>query len=427
MTASHDLFIRAKQLIPGGVNSPVRAFRSVELDPVFIQQGHGAYLTDLDGKQYIDYVLSWGPMILGHAHPAVLAAVRTALENGTSFGAPTLIEVELAEKVLSFFPSMQQVRFVSSGTEACMSAIRLARGFTGRNKLLKFAGCYHGHADSVLVNAGSGALTFGVPSSHGIPSAVSHDTLVAPYNDLEAVEHCFKQYPDDIAAIIVEPVAGNMNLVLPASGFLQGLRSLCDRYGAVLIFDEVITGWRVGMHGAQGYYAVQPDLTVLGKIVGGGFPAAAFGGRDVIMAHLAPLGPVYQAGTLSGNPIAMTAGLATLNALQDAGVYDILSKRTSLLVQGLRQAAAKAGVPFYAQSIGGMFGFYFTDTQSINNENDVKNTKLSLFKQFFAGMLNSGIYLAPSAFEIGFMSLAHTDHDVYETIEKSKRVFQDIS
>jgi len=427
MSLSQNLFTRAKQSIPGGVNSPVRAFLSVDLSPLFIQEGRGAYLIDVDGKQYIDYVLSWGPLILGHAHPLVIDAVQEQLKLGTSFGAPTVIEVALAEKVLSFFPSMQQVRFVSSGTEACMSAIRLARGFTGRNKIIKFAGCYHGHADSVLVNAGSGGLTFGVPSSQGIPLQVSQDTLVASFNDLNAVEHLFKRHADDIAAIIVEPVAGNMNLVLPQDDFLTGLRKLCDEYGALLIFDEVITGWRVSQYGAQGYYQVRPDLTVLGKIIGGGFPAAAFGGRDDIMNKLAPLGPVYQAGTLSGNPVAMTAGLATLTQLDNASLYDDLSARTQQLVNGLSQAAKDAGIPFQAQAIGAMFGFYFTSSPTIRHEDDVKACDLNRFKKFFAGMLKEGIYLAPSAFEVGFMSSAHSEQDIIDTIQKSKIVFAELS
>lgn len=426
MTRSHELFARANRLIPGGVNSPVRAFRSVGLNPLFIKRGQGAYLTDVDGKEYLDYVLSWGPLILGHAHEGVLEAVQKALVDGSSFGAPTLVEVELAEKVLSFFPSMQQVRFVSSGTEACMSVIRLARGFTGRQKILKFTGCYHGHADSLLVSAGSGALTFSVPSSAGIPPAIAQETLVAPFNDLEAVSALFKQYPDDIAGIIVEPVAGNMNLVLPTPEFLSGLRALCDQHGALLILDEVMTGWRVGLHGAQGYYGVRPDLTVLGKVIGGGFPAAAFGGRDDIMGKLAPLGPVYQAGTLSGNPIAMTAGLATLNLLTPA-VFDSIASRTTQLVQGLIASAKKWQVSFHAQSIGSMFGLYFTEQKSILNEDDTKACNLPLFKQFFAGMLNEGIYLAPSAFEVGFLSSAHSEQDIHYTIEKSNIVFEAIS
>lgn len=424
MSQSQILFERAKQLIPGGVNSPVRAFKSVDLTPPFIKSGKGAYLFDVDGNRYIDYVLSWGPLILGHAHPDVVKASQEALLLGSSFGAPTPVEVALAEKVLSFFPSMDQVRFVSSGTEACMSAIRLARGFTKRNKIIKFAGCYHGHADSLLVNAGSGSLTFGVPSSLGVTAGASNDTLVCDYNDLDAVLALFEKYPQEIAAVIVEPVAGNMNLVMPNTNFLTGLRSLCDHYQTLLIFDEVITGFRVGMHSAQGYFNVQPDLTILGKIIGGGFPAALFGGRNEIMNCLSPLGPVYQAGTLSGNPVAMAAGLATLNALSEPKVYDQIITLTETLVNGLNSIAETNNIPFHANSIGAMFGFYFTDNKSICNEADIKKTNNTHFKRFFAAMLKEGIYFAPSPFEIGFMSHAHTLSDIELTISTAEKIFK---
>jgi len=423
MTDSTALFQSAQQVIPGGVNSPVRAFRGVGGNPVFVQSGKGAYLTDVNGKEYIDYVCSWGPLIHGHAHPYVTKKAVERLQQGFTFGAPTEIEVKLAQKVCELMPSIKMIRFVSSGTEAAMSAIRLARGFTGRNKIIKFAGCYHGHTDGLLVAAGSGALTLGIPGSAGVPDSVVQHTLTAEFNNLDDVAAIFARYGDDIAAIIVEPVAGNMNLVLPKPGFLQGLRQLCDKHGSVLIFDEVITGFRVDKQGAQHYFNVTPDLTVLGKIIGGGFPAAAFGGREDIMRCVAPLGPVYQAGTLSGNPVAMAAGLATLELLSAPNFYESLAARTQLLLNGLQEAAKAAGIPFLTASIGSMFGLYFTDRSNITSEADVKRCNVELFKLFFHGMLEEGIYLAPSAFEVGFVSAAHTEQDIMKTIAAAERVF----
>lgn len=420
---SSALFRTAQKYIPGGVNSPVRAFRNVGRDPIFIQKGKGAYLFDVDGRRYIDYVGSWGPLILGHAHPQVLETVRQAASDGFSFGATTEIEVQLAQKICELVPSIELVRCVSSGTEAAMSAIRLARGFTKRDKIIKFAGCYHGHADSLLVAAGSGALTFGVPSSAGVPASIAAHTLVAEFNRLDEVAALFAQYPDEIAAIIVEPVAGNMNLVLPKANFLSGLRELCDQNGSVLIFDEVITGFRVALGGAQAHYQVKPDLTILGKVIGGGFPAAAFGGRADIMRCIAPLGPVYQAGTLSGNPIAMAAGLATLNLLLTENFYPDLAEKTRSLVHGLNQRAQRAGIPFHAVGLGGMFGMFFTDHLTIETEGDVKRCDLALFTKFFHAMLNAGVYFAPSPFEIGFMSAAHTMQDIQQTLNLVETVF----
>lgn len=423
VTQSQALFNLAQDLIPGGVNSPVRAFRGVGGNPLFIRKGHGAYLVDMDGKEYIDYVCSWGPLILGHAHPQLIEAVTKALQNGFSFGAPTEIEVKLAAKVCELMPAIERIRFVNSGTEATMSAIRLARGYTKRDKIIKFAGCYHGHADSLLVAAGSGALTFGVPSSAGVPASIAQDTLVAEYNRLDAVASLFDKYSEEIAAIIVEPIAANMNLVLPQPGFLQGLRDLCDRHGSLLIFDEVITGFRVGLGGAQAYFNVKPDLTTLGKIIGGGFPVGALGGRDEIMRSIAPLGPVYQAGTLSGNPVAMTAGLATLELINRPYFYAELEAKTTKLIQGLKDCARAANIPFCATSIGSLFGLFFTDANSIATEADVKRCNLPLFKQFFHAMLNAGIYLAPSAFEVGFVSAAHDDTEIEQTLAAAEKVF----
>ncbi len=424
MAHSKTIFQSAQQLIPGGVNSPVRAFRGVGGDPVFVRSGSGAYLTDVDGNKYIDYVCSWGPLIHGHAHPYVIKKVTERLQQGFTFGAPTEIEVKLAQKVCEIMPSIKMIRFVSSGTEAAMSAIRLARGFTGRNKIIKFAGCYHGHTDSLLVAAGSGALTLGVPGSAGVPESVVQHTLTAEFNNLDDVAAIFARYGDDIAGIIVEPVAGNMNLVMPKQGFLQGLRQLCDKHGSVLIFDEVITGFRVGKQGAQHHFGVTPDLTVLGKIIGGGFPAAAFGGRADIMQCIAPLGPVYQAGTLSGNPVAMAAGLATLELLAAPGFYESLVAKTQMLISGLQETAKAAGVPFYATAIGSMFGLFFTDRTSITTEADVKRCNIEQFKAFFHGMLAEGIYLAPSAFEVGFISAAHSEADIAQTVQAAERVFR---
>ena len=421
-TRNQTLFELSQQVIPGGVNSPVRAFRSVGGTPIFFQRAQGACFWDADGKRYIDYVGSWGPLILGHAHPAVVDAVRKAAEDGLSFGAPTEAEYELVRELARVLPSLELVRLVSSGTEATMSAIRLARGFTGRNRIVKFEGCYHGHADALLVKAGSGALTFGVPSSAGVPPEVTAHTLVLDFNDLEGVERAFAQQGDDIAAVIVEPVAGNMNLVAPAAGFLAGLRELCTRHGAVLIFDEVMTGFRVGPRGAQGLYGIQPDLTTLGKIVGGGMPLGAFGGRRDIMQCIAPLGPVYQAGTLSGNPVAVAAGRATLALLQAPGFYDALGRATQTLTQGLQQKAQEAGVVFSAQAVGGMFGLYFS-AQPPASYAQVMACDREAFNRFFHAMLDEGVYLAPSAFEAGFVSAAHGAQDLADTIAAAGRAF----
>ncbi len=423
MRNSKELYALAKQFIPGGVNSPVRAFSGVDGEPLFIERGRGAYLVDVEGREYVDYVCSWGPLIAGHAHPYVLEQVTAALQRGFSFGAPTAIEVALAQKITACMPSMEMLRMVSSGTEAAMSAIRVARGYTGRNKIIKFSGCYHGHADSLLVAAGSGGLTFGVPSSAGVPASIVQHTLVANFNCLDEVAALFEKYGEDIAAVIVEPVAGNMNLVLPQPAFLPGLRALCDHYGSVLIFDEVITGFRVGLGGAQAHFAVQPDMTVLGKIIGGGFPAAAFGGRAAIMQTIAPLGPVYQAGTLSGNPIAMTAGFATLELLTAPNFYPPLAATTETLLTGLRQLAQTMSLPFQAVSIGSMFGLFFTPTEKIATEADVKRCNIAVFKRFFHGMLQQGIYLAPSAYEIGFVSAAHGPREIAKTLAAAEVVF----
>lgn len=419
---NQQLFERSQRLIPGGVNSPVRAFGSVGGTPVFFKRGLGAHLWDEDGKEYIDYIGSWGPMILGHAHPEVVQAVQAAAENSLSFGAPTALELEMAERIIELVPSMEQVRLVSSGTEATMSAIRLARGYTGRNKILKFEGCYHGHADSLLVKAGSGALTFGQPSSAGVPPELAAHTLTLPYNDNAAVEQLFAQIGSEIACVIVEPVVGNMNLIVPQNGFLQVLRDQCTKHGAVLIFDEVMTGFRVALGGAQQLYGITPDLTTLGKVIGGGLPVGAFGGRHDIMHCLAPLGPVYQAGTLSGNPVAVSAGLATLKLIQVPGFHERLSAQTGKLVDGLAAAAREAGVAFSAQHVGGMFGLYFS-ARCPTSYDEVMQSDKEAFNRFFHGMLDEGIYLAPSAFEAGFVSAAHTDLDIEKTIAAAKKVF----
>jgi glutamate-1-semialdehyde 2,1-aminomutase len=416
-----NLFQEAQRYIPGGVNSPVRAFRSVGGEPVFIRKASGAYIWGEDDRRYIDYVGSWGPMILGHAHPAVIEAVREAALSGLSFGAPTAVETELAKRVCSIVPSIELVRFVSSGTEATMSAIRLARGYTGRDRIVKFEGCYHGHSDSLLVKAGSGALTLGVPTSPGVPAAFAELTITLTYNDLDEVERVFSEIGAEIAAIIVEPIAGNMNMVPPAEGFLEGLREVCNRHGSVLIFDEVMTGFRVARGGVQEVAGVKPDLTTLGKIIGGGMPVGAFGGRREIMEHVAPLGPVYQAGTLSGNPVAMRAGLATLDRLEPA-LYEALGARTGRLVTGLESAAADAGVPFSTNHLGGMFGFFFTGDGPVRTYQQVTSCDPARFKAFFHGMLAEGVYLAPSSFEAGFVSAAHTDEDIDATVEAARRV-----
>jgi glutamate-1-semialdehyde 2,1-aminomutase len=415
MTRNDELFARAQRTIPAGVNSPVRAFRSVGGTPRFIAKGEGAYLWDADGNRYIDYVCSWGSAILGHAHAETVRAVQDAARGGLSFGAPTALEIDMAETLCRLLPSLDMVRLVSSGTEATMTALRLARGYTGRAKIVKFEGCYHGHGDSLLVKAGSGALTFGQPSSAGVPPSVANDTIVLSYNDLDQVESTFKASGDKIACIIVEPVAGNMNLIAPAPGFLRGLRELCDRYGAVLIFDEVMTGFRLHLQGAQGLYGVAPDLTTLGKIIGGGMPVGAFGGKREIMEKIAPLGPVYQAGTLSGNPVAVAAGLATLRAVEAPGFYERLGERARALTRGLVDAAGRAGVAFSAQSVGGMFGIYFApDTP--DSFASVMACDKERFNRFFHRMLDAGVYLAPSAFEAGFVSAAHTSADIDATV-----------
>ena len=423
ISRNQQLFERAQQRIPGGVNSPVRAFRSVGGTPRFFVTGSGARVTDADGTSYIDYVGSWGPLILGHAHPAVVAAVCDAAAHGLSFGAPTESEVEMAELLCDLLPSLELVRLVSSGTEATMSAIRLARGFTGRDLLVKFEGCYHGHSDSLLVKAGSGMLTFGNPSSGGVPADVARHTLVLDYNDADGVAAAFAEHGARIAAVIVEVVAGNMNLIAPRPAFLQAMRDLCSRHGSVLIFDEVMTGFRVGDKGAQGLYGVTPDLTTLGKVIGGGMPVGAFGGRREIMARIAPLGPVYQAGTLSGNPVAVAAGLATLKLLQMPGFHESLARRTRQLCDGLLAAAAKHGVVFSAQSIGGMFGLYFR-SQCPQTYAQVMECDTDAFNRFFHGMLDAGHYFAPSAFEAGFVSAAHGEADIASTIAAADAVFR---
>ena len=419
---NEQLFERAQRTIPAGVNSPVRAFRSVGGTPRFFVQGEGAWLVDADGRRYIDYVGSWGPAIAGHAHPEVVRAVQQTATRGLSFGAPTELEVELAEAIAKALPSVELVRLVSSGTEATMSALRLARGFTGRPKIVKFEGCYHGHGDSLLVKAGSGALTFGQPSSAGVPPAIANETIVVSYNHPTAVEAVFAAEPDKIAGVIVEPIAGNMNLVLPRRGFLEGLRALCDRYGAVLIFDEVMTGFRVHAQGAQGLYGITPDLTTLGKVIGGGMPVGAFGGRRDIMERIAPLGPVYQAGTLSGNPVAVAAGLATLAQTRRPGFYDALAKTTRALTDGLAAAAKRHGVAFSAQAVGGMFGVYFA-SQPPQTYEDVMACDVQAFNRFFHAMLDRGVYLAPSAYEAGFVSAAHGDAEIAQTLAAGDAAF----
>jgi len=424
MPHSNELWDRAQTVIPGGVNSPVRAFRNVGGDPVFFQSGKGAYLLDVDGKQYIDYVGSWGPLILGHAHPAVVEAVQQAARQGLSFGAPTPIEVEMAETLVRLMPSMEQVRLVSSGTEATQSAIRLARGYTGRHKLLKFEGCYHGHSDGLLVKAGSGCMTFSQPDSAGVPPEFAAHTLTIPFNNIEAVETLFSKQGHEIAAVIVEPVCGNMNCVLPIPQFLPTLRTLCTTYGSLLIFDEVITGFRVALGGAQSIYPIVPDLTCLGKIIGGGLPVGAFGGRKAIMELLSPLGPVYQAGTLSGNPIALSAGLATLKELEKPGVYEKLKTLTAYFLEHLISLAGAYRIPLKAHSLGSLFGLFFTERPSIQNYTDVAHSNLSHFTQFFHKMLAQGIYFAPSAFECGFISTAHTVETIDSTLNAIKIVFQ---
>lgn len=420
---NHQLFEQSQQYIPGGVNSPVRAFRSVGGEPVFFQRGEGAYFWDADGKSYIDYVGSWGPLILGHAHPDVVKAVQLAAQNGLTFGAPTEAELNIAQLICQLLPSIEQVRLVSSGTEAGMSAIRLARGFTGRSKIIKFEGCYHGHDDSLLVKAGSGALTFGNPSSAGVPAETAGHTIVLDFNDVPGIEKAFDQWSKDIAAVIVEPVAGNMNLVAPHAEFLKRLRTLCTQAGSVLIFDEVMTGFRVGLTCAQGLYQIKPDLTILGKVIGGGMPMAAFGGRRDIMQCLAPLGPVYQAGTLSGNPVAVAAGLATLKLVQAPDFYEHLANRTQQLVDGLVAAAKKHDIDFSAQSIGGMFGIYFRKNIP-SSFAEVMQCDKDAFNRFFHAMLEEGVYFAPSAFEAGFVSSRHGDEELNKTFAAAEKIFK---
>ncbi|WP_291994865.1 glutamate-1-semialdehyde 2,1-aminomutase [Candidatus Accumulibacter sp. ACC003] len=423
ISRNQQLFERAQQHIPGGVNSPVRAFRSVGGTPRFFVEGSGARVTDADGKIYVDYVGSWGPLILGHAHPTVIAAVRDAAVRGLSFGAPTESEVEMADLLCELLPSLEMVRLVSSGTEATMSAIRLARGHTGRDLLIKFEGCYHGHSDSLLVKAGSGMLTLGNPSSGGVPADIAKHTMVLDYNDAVGLAAAFAEHGAQIAAVIVEPVAGNMNLIVPQPVFLQALRDLCSRHGAVLIFDEVMSGFRVGAQGAQGIYGITPDLTTLGKVIGGGMPVGAFGGRREIMAQISPLGSVYQAGTLSGNPVAVAAGLATLKLVRAAGFYEALAERSRQLSEGLLAAAGKHGVPFSAQSMGGMFGLYFR-ASCPQTYAEAMACDSEAFKRFFHGMLDAGHYFAPSAFEAGFVSAAHSEADVAATVAAAEGVFK---
>lgn len=423
MSHSARLYAEAQQLIPGGVNSPVRAFNGVGGTPLFIASADGARLTDADGNSYIDYVGSWGPMVLGHNHPAVRQAVLDAVQRGLSFGAPTEIEVKMARLVTELVPSIESVRMVNSGTEATMSAIRLARGYTGRDRVIKFEGCYHGHADGLLVKAGSGALTLGQPSSPGVPADYAKYTLTCSYNDLQSVREAFTLYPREIACVIVEPVAGNMNCVPPLPDFLPGLRALCDEFGALLIIDEVMTGFRVALGGAQAYYDVKPDLTCLGKIIGGGMPVGAFGGRREVMAALAPTGPVYQAGTLSGNPVAMAAGYACLREVARPGVHQQLTQQTERLAQGLLAAAEAAGVPLVVNRVGGMFGLFFTESPTVTCFRDVQACDVDCFKRFFHLMLAAGVYLAPSAFEAGFMSLAHGDAEIRHTVEAAAQSF----
>ena len=423
MSTSEQLFERARQHIPGGVNSPVRAFKAVGGTPVFIERSEGPYVFDCQGKRYIDYVLSWGPMIMGHNHPAVREAVVQQSEKGLSFGAPTELEIQLADRICDIMPNMDLVRMVNSGTEATMSAIRLARGFTGRDTIIKFEGCYHGHSDSLLVKAGSGALTMGVPSSPGVPAALADLTLTLTYNDSEGVRQAFSEYGERIACVIVEPVAGNMNCIPPAPGFLQTLREVCTDSGAVLILDEVMTGFRLGLQGAQGYYGIEADLTTLGKVIGGGMPVGAFGGKREIMEQIAPLGPVYQAGTLSGNPIAMAAGLATLDIISQPGFYDAPFSRTEELCLGLRNAAAEAGIPFTTNHVGTMFGGFFTSAQTVSNYAQVLACDSEAFNRFFHLMLEHGVYLAPASYEAGFMSSAHHEGDIAQTVAAARLAF----
>lgn len=423
---SRSLFHKALALMPGGVNSPVRAFKSVGGEPFFAKRAEGAYLFDVDGNRYIDYIGSWGPMIAGHAHPKVIAAVDAVMRDGLSFGVPNALEVTMAETITRLVPSCEMVRMVNSGTEATLSAIRLARGATGRNKIVKFEGCYHGHGDSFLVKAGSGMLTLGVPTSPGVPKALADLTLTLTYNDFDAATRLFTEFGDDIAGVIVEPIVGNANCILPAEGYLQHLRDLCSQYGSLLIFDEVMTGFRVALGGAQALYGITPDLTTFGKIIGGGMPVGAYGGRRDLMAQIAPSGPIYQAGTLSGNPVAMAAGLATLELIQAPGFYEALAERTEQLRNGLEQAARDAGITFTSTGVCAMFGLYFCGGP-INGYADAMRSNSALFNQFFHGMLKRGVYFAPSAYEAGFLSAAHGDMEINHTVEAAREVFADIA
>ncbi|MBT8047762.1 MAG: glutamate-1-semialdehyde 2,1-aminomutase [Xanthomonadales bacterium] len=426
MSSSKELISRARKFIPGGVNSPVRAFNGVGGDPVFFDRALGALLYDVDGRAYIDYVGSWGPMITGHAHPEIISAVQEAAAKGLSFGAPCPAEVEMAERLCSIVPGMDMVRMVNSGTEATMSAIRVARAATGRDLIIKFEGCYHGHADSFLVKAGSGALTLGVPNSPGVPAAVADLTLTLPYNDLTAVLECLAARGTDVAAIIVEPVTGNMNCIPPLDGYLEGLRSVCDEHGCLLIFDEVMTGFRVALQGAQGLYGITPDLSTFGKVIGGGMPVGAFGGKREFMELVAPSGPVYQAGTLSGNPVAMAAGLANLGLITQDGFFENLTAKTARLVNGIQKAADQAGVPVHTTQVGGMFGLFFTGAERVVNFAEAGHCDVAAFRKFFHLMLERGIYLAPSAFEAGFVSSAHTDEHIDATISAAQESFSQI-
>ncbi len=425
MTKSKELFNEAQKYIPGGVNSPVRAFKSVGTNPIFLKKALGSHVWDVDGKEYIDFVGTWGPAILGHAHPKVIEAIKKTADSGTSFGAPTILETELAKMVVEAVPSIEKVRMVNSGTEATMSALRLARGITGRDGIVKFAGCYHGHGDSLLVNAGSGALTLGVPSSPGVPADLAKHTITAEYNDLEMVESIFNEKGDDIACIIVEPVPGNMGVLVPEEGFLQGLLDICEKHGSFLIFDEVMSGFRVAYGGAQERYNIKPHLTCLGKVIGGGLPVGAYGGRADIMDNLAPAGPVYQAGTLSGNPLAMTAGIETLKLLKQPGTYEKLESLSSRLGEGLDKAATSAGIAHCSVRVGAMLSMFFTD-QKVKNFNSAVTSNTELFTKYFTGMLEQGIYLAPSQFEAGFVSLAHTEEEINLTVKAATTVLANI-
>jgi len=421
---SANLFAQAQECIPGGVNSPVRAFNGVGGTPIFFKSAKGAYVFDEDKNKYIDYVASWGPMIIGHAHPDVLTAVETTMENGLSFGAPTELETKMACRVCEIMDSIELVRMVSSGTEATMSALRLARGYTSRDKIIKFEGCYHGHSDSLLVKAGSGALTMGVPTSPGVPAALAELTITLSYNDIEQVKQTFNEIGDEIAAVIVEPVAGNMNCIPPIPGFLETLREECTKHGTVLIFDEVMTGFRVALGGAQQHYNITPDLTTLGKVIGGGMPVGAFGGKREIMQQIAPTGPIYQAGTLSGNPVAMAAGLKNLEIISSAGFYERLNKKVVKLTEGLKERAKTCGIGLTTNEVGGMFGIFFTEAEKVSNFAEVSQCNVERFKRFYHGMLEQGVYLAPSAYEAGFVSSEHTDEDIEKTLDAAEVVFK---